>query len=75
MEIAGGSVASLDQYVVFRLGQESYGIAIEYLQEIIRVPHVVKVPLTPPYMWGLANLRGNILPSIKPAEFKAGSLR
>ncbi|MEW8959306.1 chemotaxis protein CheW [Neomoorella humiferrea] len=62
MAIAGGSVASLDQYVIFRLGQESYGIAIEYLQEIIRVPYVVKVPLTPPYMRGLANLRGNILP-------------
>ncbi|AOQ23011.1 hypothetical protein MTAT_29280 [Moorella thermoacetica] len=62
MAVAGGSVASLDQYVVFRLGHESYGIAIEYLQEIIRVPYVVKVPLTPPYMRGLANLRGNILP-------------
>ncbi|MDN5347537.1 MAG: purine-binding chemotaxis protein CheW [Clostridia bacterium] len=62
MAVAGGSVASLDQYVVFRLGQESFGIAIEYLQEIIRVPYVVKVPLMPPYMRGLANLRGNILP-------------
>ncbi|GEA17647.1 chemotaxis protein CheW [Moorella sp. E306M] len=62
MAVAGGSVASSDQYVVFRLGEESYGIAIEYLQEIIRVPYVVKVPLTPPYMRGLANLRGNILP-------------
>ncbi|SMB97847.1 purine-binding chemotaxis protein CheW [Thermanaeromonas toyohensis ToBE] len=57
-----GSATSLDQYVIFRLGEESFGIGIEYLQEIIRVPQVVKVPLTPPYMRGLANLRGNILP-------------
>lgn len=49
------------QYVVFRLAGESYGIAIEYLQEIIRVPAVVRVPLAPPYIKGLANLRGTIL--------------
>ncbi|PRR75747.1 chemotaxis protein CheW [Neomoorella humiferrea] len=73
MAIAGATVASLDQYVVFRLGQKSYGIAIEYLQEIIRVPYVVKVPLTPPYMRGLANLRGNILPSIKRLNLKRGA--
>lgn len=62
MEEAIATSGSLDQYVVFRLGQESYGMAIEYLQEIIRIPRVVKVPLTPPYMRGLANLRGSILP-------------
>ncbi|MGI9951181.1 chemotaxis protein CheW [Moorellaceae bacterium AZ2] len=49
------------QYVVFQLANESYGIAIEYLQEIIRVPQVVRVPLVPPYVRGLANLRGTIL--------------
>ncbi|WP_027717190.1 chemotaxis protein CheW [Desulfovirgula thermocuniculi] len=55
--MGGGS----KQYVVFRLAEESYGIAIEYLQEIIRVPAVVRVPLAPPYIKGLANLRGTIL--------------
>ncbi|MGB9860570.1 MAG: chemotaxis protein CheW, partial [Moorellaceae bacterium] len=49
------------QYVVFQLAGESYGIAIEHLQEIIRIPPVVKVPLVPHYIRGLANLRGNIL--------------
>jgi purine-binding chemotaxis protein CheW len=49
------------QYVVFSVGSEAYGIEIEYVQEIIRVPGMVKVPRTPPYLEGLANLRGNIL--------------
>lgn len=49
------------QHVVFFVGNEAYGVEIEYVQEIIRVPGMVKVPRTPPYLEGLANLRGNIL--------------
>lgn len=49
------------QYVVFYVGSEAYGVEIEFVQEIIRVPGMVKVPRTPPYLEGLANLRGNIL--------------
>ncbi|MDK2855918.1 MAG: purine-binding chemotaxis protein CheW [Bacillota bacterium] len=52
----------LEQYVVFRLGQEKYGIAIQNLEEIIRVPCTVRVPLAPPHVRGLTNLRGTILP-------------
>jgi len=43
------------------VGGEVYGIDIEYVQEIIRVPGMVKVPRTPSYFEGLANLRGDIL--------------
>ncbi|SHF81926.1 purine-binding chemotaxis protein CheW [Caldanaerobius fijiensis DSM 17918] len=49
------------QCVTFYLGNEMYGINMRYLQEIIRVPDVVKVPRTPSYIRGLANLRGTIL--------------
>ncbi|NNG67785.1 chemotaxis protein CheW [Caldanaerobacter subterraneus] len=49
------------QCVTFHLGDEIYGIDMRYLQEIIRVPDVVKVPGTPSYIRGLANLRGTIL--------------
>ncbi|QGP90882.1 CheW-like domain protein [Neomoorella glycerini] len=58
-DVAVGSKTG--QYVVFKLGPESYGIVIDHLQEIIRVPAVVRVPMTPPYIRGLANLRGTIL--------------
>ncbi|AEM79563.1 chemotaxis protein CheW [Thermoanaerobacter wiegelii] len=49
------------QCVTFHLGDEMYGIDMRYLQEIIRVPDVVKVPGTPSHIRGLANLRGTIL--------------
>lgn len=52
------------QCVTFHLGDEIYGIDMRYLQEIIRVPDVVKVPGTPSYIRGLANLRGTILPIV-----------
>lgn len=55
------SIDSSSQYVTFYLGDEMYGVAIQYLQEIIRVPEVVKVPRVPLYIRGLANLRGTIL--------------
>lgn len=62
MAAASATAENLGQYVMFRLGDGCYGLAIDFLQEIIRVPEIIKVPLTPPYMRGLANLRGNILP-------------
>ncbi len=49
------------QYVAFYVGSEAYSIETKYVQEIIRVPEMVKVPRTPPYLEGLASLRGNIL--------------
>ncbi|MCF6096979.1 chemotaxis protein CheW [Thermovorax subterraneus] len=55
------SIENSNQYITFYLGDEMYGVAIKYLQEIIRVPEVVKVPRAPQYIRGLANLRGTIL--------------
>ncbi|MGB9920246.1 MAG: chemotaxis protein CheW [Moorellales bacterium] len=50
------------QYVTFRLGSETCAVDITYVQEIIRVPDMVRVPMAPAYVEGLANLRGTILP-------------
>ena len=47
--------------VTFTLGEE-YGVPIHQVQEIIRVSGVTKVPNSPPYMDGVINLRGRILP-------------
>ncbi|MGB9791878.1 MAG: chemotaxis protein CheW [Thermacetogeniaceae bacterium] len=49
------------QFVSFYLGREKYGIAIDLVQEIIRMTKLTRVPLSPPYVEGLANLRGTIL--------------
>ncbi|ABB15203.1 chemotaxis protein CheW [Carboxydothermus hydrogenoformans] len=50
------------QLITFHLGKERYGINLNYVQEIIRPPVILKVPMTPEYFLGLANLRGEILP-------------
>ena len=52
------------QFVTFEVGKEVFAVDLAPVQEIIRVPEVVGVPLAPPSLDGLANLRGKILPII-----------
>lgn len=48
--------------VTFTVATESYGIDISTVKEIIPVLPIVKVPETPPWIEGLVDLRGTILP-------------
>ena len=50
------------QYVTFKVGDELFAVEMNPVQEIIRVPDVIRVPLAPPSLCGLANLRGKVLP-------------
>lgn len=52
------------QLVVFSIGKELYGVGIESLQEIVRVPEVTEVPDAPGFLEGVINLRGRIVPVI-----------
>ncbi len=52
------------QYVTFVAGDEVFAVEMTPVQEIIRVPSVVRVPLSPPTLEGLANLRGKVLPIV-----------
>jgi Chemotaxis signal transduction protein len=52
------------QLVTFNLGDESFGVDIMNVQEIIRTPNITKVPRSPAYVDGVTNLRGHILPVI-----------
>lgn len=52
------------QYVTFIAGDEVFAVEMAPVQEIIRVPTVVRVPLSPPTLEGLANLRGKVLPIV-----------
>ncbi len=51
-------------YVTFDMAGEQYAFPMRRVQEIIRMPAVVKVPLGPPSLEGLANLRGKVLPVV-----------
>ena len=52
------------KYLTFSLGQESYGIEILKVREIIRLPDITPVPQMPDYVKGVINLRGKVIPVI-----------
>lgn len=49
-------------YVTFALGQESFGINLQQVEEIIELPAVTKVPDAPHYVMGVICLREQVLP-------------
>lgn len=49
------------QWVTFRLGDETYGINVMQVQEVLRVSEIAPVPGAPDYVIGIINLRGNVV--------------
>lgn len=59
-----GSIAQ-EQFVIFRLGPEQYGLPIAAVAEVVRCPaSFTRVPCAPEFLAGVMNLRGRILPVI-----------
>jgi purine-binding chemotaxis protein CheW len=50
------------QLVGFRIGEETYGVQIGAVREIVRVPEITAVPNAPELIEGVINLRGKIIP-------------
>ncbi len=50
------------QYIVVNLGIEHYGIDIKYVDNIVRVPQITRVPNVQSYFKGVINLRGEVIP-------------
>lgn len=49
------------QIVVFKLGQEEYGLHIDQIKEVVITPTITRMPQTPAYVKGVANIRGNVI--------------
>lgn len=49
------------QLVGFRIGKETFGVPIDLVHEIVRVPDITAVPDAPDYVEGVINLRGKII--------------
>ena len=49
------------QYVTFRLDDETYGIDVMQIQEVLRYTEIAPVPGAPDYVLGIINLRGNVV--------------
>jgi purine-binding chemotaxis protein CheW len=49
------------QWVTFRLEDETYGINVMQVQEVLRYTEIAPVPGAPDYVLGIINLRGNVV--------------
>lgn len=65
------------QYIVVKIGNEQYGIDINYIDNIVKIQEITRVPKTQAYYKGVINLRGEIIPvmsmrlklGLEPDEF------
>jgi len=49
------------QWVTFKLEEETYGINVMQVQEVLRYSEIAPVPGAPDYVLGIINLRGNVV--------------
>jgi len=50
------------KYLTFNLMEEYYGVNVDWILQIIAIPDITKIPKTPPFVKGVINLRGKIIP-------------
>ena len=50
------------QYIVVKIGSEQYGIDISYVDNIVRMQKITRVPKAQRHFKGIINLRGEIVP-------------
>jgi purine-binding chemotaxis protein CheW len=49
------------QFIVFKLGEEEYAVSIEDVKEVTYTPVISKMPKTPDFIKGVANIRGEVI--------------
>ena len=49
------------QIIVFKQGDEEYALHIDQIKEVVITPSITRMPQTPTYIKGVANIRGNII--------------
>lgn len=70
-EILDEEDAQKGKFMTFKTGKEYFGISIDYVNEIVVMQSITKIPEVADYIRGLINLRGKIIPVIDVrARFK-----
>lgn len=74
MSMTPGKQEAFEQFLIFQLGQETYGLPIAAVDEVIRVPGAVtRMPGAPAFVRGVINLRGIAVALIdQGSRFAAG---
>ena len=62
--MANSTKTTAGKYLTFLLGQDSYGVEIMKIKEIIGTIEVTAIPEAPIYVKGVINLRGKVIPVI-----------
>ncbi len=62
MDTLTTSQSTARQFIVIKLGNEQYGISINYIDNIVRMQKITRVPKAQPYFRGVINLRGEVVP-------------
>lgn len=52
------------KYLIFQLGNEEFGTSVLKVREIMKVQEITGVPQTPPFVKGVINLRGRVIPVV-----------
>lgn len=62
IEVVDNRDKKIMQYIVVQIGSEKYGIDISYVDNIVRMQKITRVPKAQPFFKGIINLRGEIVP-------------
>jgi len=54
----------MKEVVAFMVSNEEYGVEVQQVEEIVRLPEITPVPETPHYVKGVMNLRGEVVPVV-----------
>ena len=75
-EISGSSehAPPSRQFCVFRAGRERFCLPVLEVEEVVDWPLVTRVPLGPPFLMGVFNLRGTIIPAVDIAVTEGRAL-
>lgn len=65
-DLASGSMIEI---LNFRLADENYGIETRYIQEVCAFKDLTPLPCTPPFLLGIVNVRGRIIPVLDLKRF------
>lgn len=75
MEVQNTNIGDLEvkdferlQLIVFELAGQEYACNIDQIKEIVITPHIATIPLAPPFVLGVSNIRGNIITIIDLEE-------
>jgi len=63
-----GTITGNFQIIVFKQGEEEYALHIDQIKEVVITPNITRMPQTPAFVRGVANIRGNIIAIVNLEE-------